>query len=254
MEESKVEVCYGHTGKMEGINSISTSVTANEFCQKQQAIAGSICSHCFAEAMMGMYGALEAKLLRNTTILTERVLSFDELPDTTGCDIFRFESFGDLNNKTQLINYLNIVRRNPGTRFTLWTKRYGLVKDYFGQPGVEVPSNFTLILSSLMVNKKISLEPFKACGKFRLGQLKVFTVYDYDYIVKHYEEMDLNCGSRCCIKCRHCYDENDIEEISEVLKADQGRVDVFLKTHDPERIAKQLELLEWIGAWDAEEE
>ena len=247
MDKSPVEICSNHTGKMEGIHSISTSVTANALCQKQQAIAGSICSHCFAEAMMGMYSALEAKLLRNTEVLTKSILPIEELPDTTGCDIFRFESFGDLNNETQLINYLNIVKKNPGTRFTLWTKRYLLIKEYFAREDVTVPGNFTLILSSLMVNKKISLEPFKACEKFQRGQLKSFTVYDYEYIKKHYTEMDINCGSRCCIGCRNCYDQNDIEEISEVLKADQDRVSRFLRLNDPRYTEDIIGLFDYLN-------
>ena len=188
-----------------------------------------------------MYKDLEKKLARNTKVLTESVLGDDELPDTTGMKIFRFESFGDLNNEIQLENYLNIVKKNPGTRFTLWTKRYGLVQKYFSE--YDVPDNFTLIISSLMVNEKVSLDFLKKLGKFKKGQLKSFTVYDYDYITEHYAEMDINCGSRFCLGCRLCYDLNEIEEISEVLKADQAKVDRYIKTHDPVVIEEQRELL-----------
>ena len=240
-KKSVVEICSNHTGKMEGICSISTSVVLNPFCQKQQAVGGSICSHCFAEAMMKMYAALEEKLARNTKVLTESIIPEDQLPDTTGLKIFRFESFGDLNNETQLQNYLNIVKKNPMTRFTLWTKRYSLVKDYFGKH--DVPENFTLIISSLMVNKKMPLTFLKECGKFKKGQLKSFTVYDYDYIKEHYSEMNINCGSRFCMGCRLCYDLNDVEEISEVLKADQPKVDRFIKCNDPDEIKAQREML-----------
>lgn len=236
-----IEMTTNHTGKMEGINSISTSVVLNHFCQKQQAIEGSICSHCFAEAMMKMYGALEEKLARNTAVLTASIIPEDELPTTTGMDIFRFESFGDLNNEIQLENYLNIVKKNPATRFTLWTKRYQLVEKYFETH--DVPDNFTLILSSLMVNKKIDLTFMKKSGKFRLGQLKSFTVYDYDYISKNWASMDINCGSRYCRGCRLCYDRNSVEEISEVLKADQNRVDDFLDCNDPVRVERIREEL-----------
>ena len=147
----------------------------------------------------------------------------------------------DLNNEIQLTNYLNIVRKNPSTRFTLWTKRYSLVEKYFTEH--DVPDNFTLIISSLMINTKISLTFLKKTGKFKLGQLKSFTVYDYDYIKEHWKEMDINCGSRFCLGCRLCYDLNDVEEISEVLKADQIRVDKFLKCNDSKLIEEQLELL-----------
>ena len=76
-----IEMTTNHTGKMEGINSISTSVVLNPFCQKQQAVEGSICSHCFAESMMKMYSALEEKLARNTKVLTESILPEEDLPE-----------------------------------------------------------------------------------------------------------------------------------------------------------------------------
>ena len=236
-----VELCENHTGKMEGICSLSTSVLLNPFCQKQQAVEGSICSHCFAEAMAKQYDALAAKLARNTKELTEKIIPEDELPDTTGLEIFRFESFGDLNNENQLINYLNIVKKNPHTRFTLWTKRYKLVEEYFSQH--DVPDNFTLIISSLMINKRVDLTFLKKYNKFKLGQLKSFTVYDYEYIKENYPMVKINCGSRFCYGCRLCYNCNEVEEINEVLKADQPKVDRFIKCNDPDAIKYQRELL-----------
>ena len=243
---SPVEICKNHTGKMEGIQSISTAVTLNPFCQEQQKVKDSICSHCFAEAMMKMYDALDAKLARNTELLTTKVLDESELPDTTGQKIFRFESFGDLNNETQLINYLNIAKHNPDTRFTLWTKRYKRVHDYFATH--DVPENFTLILSSMMVNVKMPLTFMKKLGKFKPGQLKSFTVYDKDYIMEHWAEMNLTCGSRFCMGCRLCYDKNEVEEISEVLKKDQPEVDRYLECHDPAKIAANRAILEEVDS------
>lgn len=237
----KVEPCDDHNGKMEGMHSISTSVLLNSFCQKQQAVEDSICSHCFAEAMTEQYKSLREKLARNTKLLTSSILLDEQLPDTTGIDIYRLESFGDLNNETQLINYINIINKNPKTRFTLWTKRYGLVKKYFSEH--PVPENFTLILSSLMVNKKISLDFLKETGKFKKGQLKSFTVYNFDYIREHFPDVKINCGSKFCLGCRYCYDLNDIEEIAEVLKSDQIKVDKFFKCYDPEKVEEQRELL-----------
>lgn len=231
---SPVEICENHTGKMEGIHSISTSVVLNGNCQRNQKIKGSICEKCFAEAMMQMYSALEAKVARNTKVLTERILDESELPDVSDQDIFRFESFGDINDMTQLENYMNIVKKNKPTRFTLWSKRYPLIYEYFSTH--DVPENFTMILSSLMLNEKIDLTFMKKLDKFKKGQLKSFTVYDKEYIFEHYKELNLNCGSRCCAKCRKCYDCNEIEEISEILKCDRPAVEEFLNWKDPHYI------------------
>lgn len=236
-----IEICENHTGKMEDIQSISTSVLLNPNCQKNQEIKGSICSHCYAENMAKMYGALAEKLARNTAELTKRIIPTEELPDLSDQKIFRFESFGDLNNEIQLINYINIAKKNPETRFTLWTKMYELVYDYFKRE--EIPSNFTLILSSLMTNVKINLEKFKALGKFEKGQLKSFTVYDKNYIKAHIDSLTINCGSRCCVGCRKCYDKNEIEEISEILKSDQDAVETMYKLRCPEHLEKLNKIL-----------
>lgn len=226
-----VEICDSHTGKMEGIQSISTSVLLNPNCQERQKIKGTICSKCYAENMAQMYSGLSARLARNTKTLTTKILSDEELPDVSDQKIFRLESFGDINNKIQLQNYINLAKKNSGTRFTLWTKMYKLAYEFFSEH--EVPENFTLIISSLMINKKTDISRFKELGKFRKGQLKVFTVYDLGYVKEHWEEMDLNCGSRFCFGCRLCYDLNEVEEINEILKSDQPAVDRFIKSKDP---------------------
>lgn len=230
-----------HDGKMSGIRSISTSTILNKNCRKNAEIPGSICSKCYARPLLDMRPGLKENLEANHILLTSRVLDDAELPVIED-KIFRFESFSDLNNEIQLINYLNIVKKNPGTRFTLWTKMYKLVHDYFATH--DVPENFTLIISSMMVNVKMPLTFMKKLGKFKPGQLKSFTVYDKDYIKEHWEEMNLNCGSRFCFGCRLCYDKNEVEEISEVLKNDQPEVERYLNCHDPEKIAARRELLE----------
>ena len=232
-----LEICTDHTGKMEGINSLSTSVKLNPNCQKNQKIRGTICAKCYAENMTDMYAGLSERLVRNTEILT-KPLTPEQIPVITD-EIFRFESFGDLNNEIQLDNYVRIARANPGTRFTLWTKMYLVAYHYFSEH--DVPENFTLILSSLMINTKLNLDSFKKLGKFKKGQLKVFTVYDLKYIKKHWEELNINCGSRLCAGCRQCYDKNDVEEINEILKSDQPAALKFLGTKkDPGYVSKLL--------------
>lgn len=235
-------VTTDHTGKMEGICSISTSVVRNPACQRNATVKGSICQHCFARAMMGMYPALEGRLSHNTELLSSRLLRREEIPDTTGYPIWRFEAFGDLVNETHLENYVNIALANPGTRFALWTKRYGLALKWFGEH--PIPPNMNLIISSMMVNHPVNLDPFRRLGCFGRGQLKSFTVYDGAYVISHWRELGINCGSRYCMGCRLCYSVNDVEEIKEVLKSDQPMVERYLDTHDPERIERNRLLLE----------
>lgn len=230
-----------HEGKMRGIKSISTSPLLNHNCQKNRSICGSICQKCFSHALCGFRKSLRASLEANTKLLTSRVLADSELPNLTGESVFRFCSFGDLNNETQLQNYINIAKKNPGTKFALWSKQYNLCLEYFKKH--DVPENFTLILSSLMMNKRINLDSMKKLGKFKPGQLKSFTVFDKSYIAAHPLEAHINCGSRSCLGCRQCYDQVPVEEINEVLKSDQGDAYKTLEEHDAGYIAERKEML-----------
>ena len=241
-----VDICSDHTGKMEGMQSLSTACSTNQFCLRNCSIKGSICEHCYAQTMSKMYKALDAKLEHNTSVLTTRLLSPAEIP-VINCQVFRFESFGDLHNETHLKNYIAIANANPRVRFTLWSKNYGVVLNYFKTH--KCPDNFTMIISSMFINRRMSLAPFKATGAFKPGQLKVFTVYNYEYLTTHPGAVDINCGSRWCLGCRACYDENEIEEINEILKNEQSKTEKFIKRTSPEfskeceELAEELDLV-----------
>ncbi len=237
-----IKLTLDHTGKMEGIDSLSTSVLLNPNCQKNQKCSGSICEHCYAETLANMYKGLGAKLESNTKELTERILLDSELPDLENREIFRLEAFGDLNNETQLINYINIALKNPKVQITLYTKMYKLVRDYFKDH--DVPDNFTLIISSFYINKPVDLTFIKELGKFKQGQLKSFTVYDKDFIKKH-PALKINCGARACNSCRICYLRNSIEEVREILKSDRESATTFIKWREnaEEESSKVLDIL-----------
>ena len=241
-----IDICSDHTGKMEGMQSLSTACSTNPCCLRNCRIKGSICEHCYAQTMSKMYKALDARLQHNTSVLTTRLLSPAEIP-VINCQIFRFESFGDLHNETHLKNYIAIAKANPGVRFTLWSKNYGVVLNYFKTH--TCPENFTMIISSMYINRRLSLAPFKATGAFKPGQLKVFTVYNFEYLTTHPGAVDINCGSRWCLGCRACYDKNEIEEINEILKNEQAKAERFIKRtssrfeKDCETLAEELDLV-----------
>ena len=195
-----------HTGKMEGMASISTSVTTNERCKKNAAIKGSICEKCFAAKQMKVFPTMESPMIQNQKILTESVLDESVLP-IINVLYFRFEAFGDLNNATQVINYFNICKKNPNVKFALWTKN----PDYIAQAikaGHEKPENLNIILSSLFINKERKT-------KYDFVD-KIFTVYDKEYIAS--ENVEINCGARNCFTCGLCYNKNNVRIINEQLK------------------------------------
>lgn len=195
-----------HTGKMDGMASISTSVTTNERCAKNAAIPGSICEKCFAAKQMKVFPTMEKPMVENQRILTSSILPPELLPRINNL-YFRFEAFGDLNNDIQVINYFNICKKNPGVKFALWTKN----PDYIAAAiaaGHAKPENLNIVLSSLFINQE-RRNPYDFVDK-------IFTVYEPEYIQEN--AVEINCGARNCFSCGLCYEKNNVVQIREKLK------------------------------------
>lgn len=211
---SPVIVSDNMSGKMYGIPSVSTSVLENPVCQKRREDPNSICSRCFAANTAARYSSLAANLKSNLELLTGEILPADVLPRFIPelANIVRFESFGDLANVNQAINYLNIARVNPGVRFALWTKNIGFLAKAVETVGK--PENIRVIYSSPIINQPIDVETTKRA--FPCVDA-VFTVYDKKHVAENSTE--INCGAKSCITCRNCYDRPDFySDIREQLK------------------------------------
>lgn len=196
-----------HTGKMEGMYSLSTSCKINPNCKKFAEVKGSICSKCYAQTMLIRYNSLEKNLFENTHILTTTLINKNDIP-FINASFFRFEAFGDLHNEIQFINYMNIARYNPHCNFAIWTKNPEIMKKAF-EMGYKKPKNLIIIGSSLMINIKSDFSKYDFIDK-------TFTVYDNNAIQEN--NININCGARSCINCLKCYKKNGINEISEKLK------------------------------------
>lgn len=207
-KETGLHFTLNHTGKMDGMVSISTSVKENKNCQSRAKVENSICSKCFAAAMINRYPALEKCLSENTRILTSEIIPVEKWP-LLNVAFFRFESFGDLNNETQVHNYFNLCKRNPHVRFALWTKNpffiYAAIK-----AGNAKPENLIIIASSPMIND--------VCDAYLKAYPfidKIFTVYDKETA----KTVNINCGARHCLSCLRCYTKTDsVEYVNEILK------------------------------------
>lgn len=211
---SPVIVSDNMSGKMSGIPSISTSVLENPICQKRRQDPNSICSKCFAASTAARYSSLAKNLKSNLELLTGEILHESVLPRFIPelSNIVRFESFGDLANVNQAINYLNIAKVNPGVRFAIWTKNIGILAKAVEMVGK--PENIRIIYSSPIVNHAIDVE--KTRRTFSCIDA-VFTVYDKTYTAEN--NVDINCGAKSCITCRNCYDRPDFySDIKEMLK------------------------------------
>lgn len=195
-----------HTGKMEGMVSLSTSPLCNTLCRERSKNPNLVCSHCYAQRQMKMYKNLGKCLEKNSEILTTRELADNEIPNVNAI-YFRFESFGDLINTTQVKNYFAICRKNKGTKFALWTKNPWIIDEAIKE-GVKKPSNLQIVLSSPKLN-------VIACCNYNFVD-KIFTVYDNDYIKEH--NININCGAYKCLTCGKCYRKSRVKYIDEKLK------------------------------------
>lgn len=209
--DSIVYVSDNMSGKMSGFPSISTSVALNPICQARAKDPNSICAHCFAQATVNRYTALAKNLEYNTRVLTACVLPLETLPRFTyAVNMCRFESFGDLNNVIQVINYFNIAKVNKHVHFALWSKNPKLIALAIEQ-GNAKPENLNIIYSSPILNTESS----DVFARYPFID-KVFTVYDKQTIAK--ENITINCGARACAGCGLCYFDKTIKEVREQLK------------------------------------
>ncbi len=207
-----LHVTTNHSGKMAGMYSISTSAAENKHCKERAAIPGSICSHCYANALLKQRKPLAKALKANTELLTTVLLPIEQLP-VINAHSFRYEAFGDLNNSVQVKNYFNICRKNPETMFALWTKNPFIIANAIND-GAEKPENMIVIYSSPIIGDAVKLADIQKNFSF---VDKVFTVYESEEQAAE-QGKTINCGSRSCITCLKCYRKNGIDEISELLK------------------------------------
>ena len=205
-----------HGGKLTGINSLSTLKTHNNLCIKNGKNKRSVCFHCYVNKYLKYYSQLEYTLLYNTLILKYTNLSKYNTP-LINANIFRLESFSDLQNKQHLKNLIKIVKYNNTCLFSLWTKNYEIIKDYIKQENT--PKNLNIIISSFYLNKAVSngfINLLKSYNHTRKNQIKTFTVYTQDFIKEN--NIKINCGARSCLKCGLCYSRKNVSELNEILK------------------------------------
>lgn len=202
-----VHITTGHTGKMTGFLSLSTSSMCNSFCQARRNCPGSICQKCFAAPMLKMYKDLNAALIRNFEILTTEEIPAMEWP-VLNTRFFRLESFGDVQNVVQVKNYFNFCRRNPQTNFTIWTKNPQIIAAALQE--CRKPANLIIVLSSHMLNTIASAENFSFVDK-------IFTVWSSEEKAAE-NGVKINCGARQCLTCLNCYQKRGPRYIHELIK------------------------------------
>ncbi len=212
-----------HEGKLLGIPSISTCCLTNPICLARMQNGDSVCAHCYAATLMKIRKALKEAMIRNMDILTDHVLTIDELDGMEikftpkmrelNPEMFaREESFGDVSNVTQAINYFLIAKRNGAFKWAIWTKNHWIVAEAYRILGWK-PDNLSIGYSSPKLNEVVDLSTLdpdfvKICDF-------VFTVFTKQFAKEH--GIKINCGGRACRKCGQCYKSNK-------TKAETGRI------------------------------
>ena len=209
--ESMISV-HGIRTKLSGFRSLSTSPLLNALCIGRHNNPKLICSSCYSVTYNNMREGLRNKLARNTESLTKEVIPYESIP-VINDRYFRIESFGDLQNVNQAINYLNFIRKNPETNFGWWTKNPNFIKQALKALNIEKPENVQIILSACGLNVGIKLETVKKAFPF---VDKVFTVYDSKYIKEN--DIEINCGTRKCKDCLNCYKSGGFTQVNEKKK------------------------------------
>lgn len=206
-------ICTNHTGKMKGMNSLSSSPVKNPICMERAKDIRSICHECYSMAMNAAYSALAALLEKNTDILTKHIIPVEYWPMVNTL-FFRLESFGDVQNTIQVNNYCNFAERNPHCNFAVWTKNIAFYDMVFKTR--KKPENLIIIFSSHYLNTEAVIDRFPFVDK-------VFTVYTAEYAIEN--KIKITCGGRKCIDCLRCYTKTDkVEYVNELLKADQAKI------------------------------
>lgn len=210
-------ICRNHTGKMENLWSISTCCLNNKLCLQRLKAGHGVCAHCFSARQQERQPNTRDKLEFNTRFLTACEWPIESIP-VVPVQLFRFESFGDLNPVEhggifQVKNYFNFAAKNPNTRFALWTKNPWVI-DAAIKAGAKKPDNLQIVFSVAELNSASA-----ACDAIRALYPfidRTFAVYEKAYADAH--GVKINCGARDCFGCRNCYVKDGPEIIRELLK------------------------------------
>ena len=206
-----LSVSHGLKGKMEGMPAITSSMLCNETCAKLRATPGTVCEKCYTLKYLQSRPSVEKCYRENTELLTKSIIPIHQLPFINAA-MCRLESFGDIVNATHLQNYINLIKKNNHCVFSLFTKNYTVVFNYFKTH--KQPKNLSIVISSLLLNTPFDIN---ALTQINLTNIKIFTVYTKAYVREN--SIVINCGKNRCIDCRRCYKLNKTPiYIAELLK------------------------------------
>ena len=197
-------------GKLEGFRAISSNTVTNSFCIKQNKVTleNWICSICYSHSSLnGFRKNAQPALQRNSDILSKSIIPMEYLPLLMDAFI-RFNAHGELDlDKTKatinLENYVNIAIKNPHCTFSLWSKRFDIIKPFFDKH--EKPKNLILIYSTPLTNHILNKVP------------KYFDK-TFNTVKGDLHKNQQNCTGQKCKDCLLCYKKDTTTIIVEKVK------------------------------------
>lgn len=220
-----INVSTDMSGKMIGMIGISTSVLKNELCSIKAKCADSICAHCYAASYLEYRDDVEKAYAHNHDVLTKKVYPVSAFYGVSlGRKEYRLESFSDVRNVKQALNYIHMAQANPGTTFAAWTKNFFIYVAAFKIEGK--PANLILGISSPKMNASIKTASTWALYENYVCYIDfIFTVYEADFALWY--QISINCGLKICATCNNsCYkirERGAMVERNEILKNDAKR-------------------------------
>ena len=204
-----VRMSTGLGGKMEKVWSFSTLSLCNPFCVKRMQNKDLVCGYCYVPDTLHIDGILQ--YVQNFYILTAGLLPACWIPEIRESNvkyhpIIRLEAFGDLFNKIQAENYLNIAHNNPSFKFGIWTKNPAILAAAIDEKGK--PDNLSTVFSMSRVNV-LDNNPEKWDPYFDHR----FVVVDGESVKNTFlynpAFYPCKCGPRSCIECQACYKKSE---------------------------------------------
>lgn len=202
-KEKKQYILYSLTagspnGKMHDFTMITTSCLNNPLCEARRNNLELVCSKCYAAAQLEYQKGTREKFLINTLFYSNYELTKKDIPTIyTVNNVLRFESHGDVVNRTHAKNIYAIARKNDHLRCAVWSKNPWFFK------GLQKPKNIIFVYSIAELNRIVTPETLKQVQRKYPFVDKIFAVYDEKTIADH--SLTVNCGGRDCMACLTCY-------------------------------------------------
>lgn len=207
-------IAYHNSGKIEGLHSLDTACSNNDFCPHMQGTEDPaiICKYCYTESLWD-----SAKFAHH---ITGEILSGVELTPAEAARVFipattRYNSDGELINLTHAINLIRITAGNPDETGTIYTKRPEILDKAIAQEGK--PANLVCGVSSLFIN-----QPRK---KVYWWTDFIFTVYTPEGMKRALARGEHECNGKKCIACGfYCYRRHEGAPVyvAEALRRPKG--------------------------------